>query len=556
MNKIKRIIRGSILSMRYYKLIFIQKQIFFALAYNKLKKYYLNMKRLPIGIQTFSDIIENNYYYIDKTEFIKKLLSGPKSYFLSRPRRFGKSLFLDTIESAFRCKKDLFKGLYLENNWDWESEHPVVKISFGSGVSRNIEELRETFNYSLHIIEQEYSIETTFKDLKNRFSQIIELLYKKYSKQVVVLIDEYDKPILDNITKTELAEELRDELKNYYSVIKDSDRYIKLCFITGVSKFSKVNLFSGLNNLNDITLDKEYGDVCGYNQQELESIFSDRLKNFDKEKVKKWYNGYSFTGKSVYNPFDILFLFEKKEFRNYWFETGTPSFLIKLISERNFFIPNLENIETSDKIIGSFDVDDIVLEALLFQTGYLTIKKKIRLGENTLFYLTYPNMEVKISLTDYILGKLVESNIKKSKNHISLYKAMENGDLEKLKDIFHSFFASIPSDWYRKNTIANYEGYYSSIFYCYMTALGLDVIPEDVTNQGRIDLTAKIEDNIYIMEFKVIEMVKDKNTAFNQIKDKKYHEKYLTEGKKVYILGVEFSKETRNITGYEWELVN
>lgn len=513
------------------------------------------MKRLPIGIQTFSNIIEDNYYYVDKTKFVKKLLSGPKSYFLSRPRRFGKSLFLDTIDSAFRCRKSLFKGLYLERNWDWESEHPVVKISFGSGVSRNIEELRETFSENINYIlrNEKADIVLKNKSLKGKFAELIEKLYIYYGRKVVVLVDEYDKPILDNITKKELAIELRDELKNYYSVIKDSDRYLKLCFITGVSKFSKVNLFSGLNNLNDITLDKEYGDICGYNQQELESIFSDRLKIFDKEKIKKWYNGYSFTGIPVYNPFDILFLFEKKEFRNYWFETGTPSFLIKLISERNYFIPELESIETSDKIIGSFDIDNIELEALLFQTGYLTIKEKINLGGNIIFSLTYPNMEVKMSLTDYILNKLVKSNVKKSKNQISLYKAMEEGKPDKLKNIFHSFFASIPSDWYRKNTIANYEGYYSSIFYCYMTALGIDVIPEDVTNQGRIDLTAKIEDKIYIMEFKVTEIVKDKNTAFNQIKNKNYHEKYLVGSKNIYLLGVEFSRESRNITGYQWE---
>ncbi|MCD6395991.1 MAG: AAA family ATPase [Spirochaetaceae bacterium] len=369
-----------------------------------------------------------------------------------------------------------------------------------------------------------------------------------------MLVDEYDKPILDNITKAELAIELRDELKNYYSVIKDSDRYIKLCFITGVSKFSKVNLFSGLNNLNDITLDSEYGDICGYNQQELENIFSDRLKNFDKEKVKKWYNGYSFTGKSVYNPFDILFLFEKKEFDNYWFETGTPTFLIKLISKNNYFIPNMEDFELSKNTAGNFDIDNIELETLLFQTGYLTIKEKKQKGSRIIYKLGFPNLEVKMSLTDTILKFLSNRNIVKEQNN--LYDAMFDADLNKLKDIFHSFFASIPSDWYRKNTIANYEGYYSSIFYCYMTALGLDVIPEDVTNQGRIDLTAKIEDKIYIMEFKVIEMVKDGNTAFNQIKEKNYHEKYLAEGKDIYILGVEFSKETRNITGYKWEHIN
>ena len=349
------------------------------------------MKRLPIGIQTFSKIREDNFYYVDKTKFIKRLTeTGGGAYFLSRPRRFGKSLFIDTIESAFRCKKELFKGLYLEDHWDWEPEYPVVKISFGAGVARNIEELRETFSENLNYIIRNESNEILLTNTSNKgkFSELIERLYKKNGRQVVVLIDEYDKPILDNIDKPAVAGELRDELKNYYSILKDSDKYIKLCFVTGVSKFSKVNLFSGLNNLNDITLDESTGDICGYTEKELYSVFSDRIISFDKEKVKAWYNGYSFTGIPVYNPFDILLLFEKKEYKNYWFETGTPSFLMKLITQNSYFIPDIENIETTDKVLGSFEVDDIKLETLLFQTGYLTIKDKIKLGSSTVYSLS------------------------------------------------------------------------------------------------------------------------------------------------------------------------
>jgi len=512
------------------------------------------MKRLPIGIQTFSKIREGNFYYVDKTRFIKQLVeSGGSYYFLSRPRRFGKSLFLDTIESAFRCKKDLFKGLFLENNWDWDSEYPVVKISFGAGVSRTVEELQDKFLENINQIlrNEKAKIELENKSLSGQFAELIEKLHKHYNKQVVVLIDEYDKPILDNITKTDLATEIRDELKNYYSVIKDSDRYIKLSFITGVSKFSKVNLFSGLNNITDITIWKEYGDICGYTENELNLVFADRIIDFDKEKVKEWYNGYSFTGEPVYNPFDILLLLEKKEFRNFWFETGTPSFLIKLLSEKKYFIPGIESIEMTDEMNNGFDVDNIELETLLFQTGYLTIKKKEYKGNRILYHLDFPNLEVKMSLTNSILKYLSSKNTTKEQN--KLYDVMEAGEPDKLKEIFHSFFASIPNDWYRRNTIANYEGYYASIFYCYMTALGLNVRAEDVTNRGRIDLTAEIENKIYIMEFKVIEMISDKNTALNQIKNKKYHEKYLRENRKIYLIGVEFSRDDKNITRYDWE---
>ncbi|QEN05655.1 hypothetical protein EW093_13345 [Thiospirochaeta perfilievii] len=512
------------------------------------------MKKLPIGIQTFSKIREDDFYYVDKTPFINKLTNtGGGYYFLSRPRRFGKSLFLDTIESAFKCEKELFNGLFLYDNWDWNSPHPVIKISFGSGVSKSVVDLKRIFSYSLDQIEEYYSIDEVYTDLRDRFSNLIKKLSVKYNSQVIVLIDEYDKPILDNITDSKLAIELRDELKNYYSVIKDSDRFIKLCFITGVSKFSKVNLFSGLNNLNDITIRADYGDICGYTQSELDCVFKDRICDFDSTMVKSWYNGYSFTGESVYNPFDILLLFDNKEFKNYWFETGTPRFLIDLIEKNDYFIPNIENIELSSNLIGDFDVDKINLETLLFQTGYLTIDKVNKLGNNILYALKYPNIEVKMSLTEYILDSLVQKNIPKTKNNIALYRAMQNGELDKLESVFHSFFASIPNDWYRKNSMGNYEGYYASIFYCYFTALGLDVVAEDVTNVGRIDLTVKIEDKIYIMEFKVVEIVTDGNPAIEQIKSRKYYEKYIGSGSDIYILGVEFSKTDRNITRYQWE---
>ncbi|QEN05652.1 hypothetical protein EW093_13330 [Thiospirochaeta perfilievii] len=518
------------------------------------------MKKLPIGIQTFRKIREDNFYYVDKTRFIKELVdNGGGYYFLSRPRRFGKSLFLDTIASAFKGEKELFKGLFLYDNWDWENPDlsgvPVIKISFGSGVNRSVDELQQSFSYVLNNISGEYSIESEYSDLKNKFSDLIKKIYEKYNKQVVVLVDEYDKPILDSITNKELATELREELKNYYSVIKDCDRYIKLCFITGVSKFSKATCtrlgFSGLNNLNDITIRPDYGDICGYTENELYAVFKDRIKDFDKEQVKLWYNGYSFTGESVYNPFDILLLFDNKEFRNYWFETGTPTFLIKLLEKNSYFIPEIECKVATERLIGNFDIDDINVETLLFQTGYLTIKNKMHKGNRIVYTLDYPNIEVKMSLTDSILSYLSNNNIENQQNN--LYDSLLDGKVDMLEPVFHSFFASIPNDWYRKNSMGNYEGYYASIFYCYFTALGLDVIAEDVTNLGRIDLTVKIENIIYIIEFKVVEIVTDGNPAIEQIKNRKYYEKYTSSCADIYLLGVEFSKTDRNITRYQWE---
>ena len=511
------------------------------------------MKKLPIGIQTFEKIIKGNYYYVDKTMFVHKLARTGDYHFLSRPRRFGKSLFLSTIKSAYQGRKDLFQGLYLENNWDWSRTSPVVHISFGSGVCRNIEELQSTFSYCLDNEAQGYHVSYAYEDLKNRFSQLIKTLRDKYEQKVVVLIDEYDKPILDNIEHPERAAAIRDELKNYYSVIKDADPYIEFVFITGVSKFSKVSLFSGLNNLEDITINPDYSAICGYTQQDIETVFKTLLKEVDLEQVKLWYNGYNWLGEEVYNPFDILLYLKTKDLRPYWFETGTPSFLVKLLQAQNYFIPDLENIQTSEKMLGSFDVDHLEVETLLFQTGYLTINNVRQTAGTRRFQLSYPNLEVKQSLADALLPYLTNNLTGSEKAKFAAYDALEASDMDGLKDIFHSFFASIPHDWYRKNQLSGYEGYYASIFYCYFAALGLEVIPEDVTSTGRIDLTVKLEDKVFIFEFKVEGLDNTPGKALDQIRNKGYADKYRKPGKIIYLIGVEFAPETRNIVGFEWD---
>ncbi len=508
-------------------------------------------KKLPIGIQSFEKIRSEPFYYVDKTPFVRKLLDeGGGYYFLSRPRRFGKSLFLDTLRQAFLGKKELFEGLFLEKNWDWSQKYPVIYISFGAGVIHSSEELVETCFSILRRHAEGYKIALTEKLYNKRFEELIIRLSQKFGRKVVVLIDEYDKPILDNIDRREVALEIREALKNLYSVIKDADPYLKFVFITGVTKFSKVSLFSGLNNLRDITLDRDYATICGYTQTEFEEVFADRLKSIDLEEVKRWYNGYDFLGEPVYNPFDILLYLQTKEIRAYWFETGTPTFLIKLLQEGRYYIPQLENLEVGEELIGSFDVDYIFAETLLFQTGYLTIKDCKRRAGLWRYTLTYPNLEVKYSLTNYILNYYVKDIRAKEKNRDAVYDALEARDFEGLKKAFYSFFASIPADWYRKNDLAGYEGYYASIFYCYFTALGLEVRVEDATNHGRLDMAVIFEDRVYLFEFKVVEL-EPEGKALDQLKAKKYHEKYLTNFAEVYLVGVEFSKDKRNIVGFE-----
>jgi len=516
------------------------------------------MKKLPIGIQTFQKIRdpEENYIYIDKTDLALKLINGSGYYFLSRPRRFGKSLFLDTLKDIFEGKKELFEGLYIYDQWDWETTYPVIKISFGAGVIKSVEDLDRTILWLIDENQERLELECKYKDdVKNCFLELIKKAYQKYNQKVVILIDEYDKPILDNITDKELSKEMRDRLKNIYSVIKDSDQYIKFAFLTGVSKFSKVSLFSGLNNLEDISLDARYATVCGYTHNDVKETFPERLEGVDLEELKKWYNGYNFLGEGVYNPFDILLFFSKGNiYRHYWFETGSPAFLIKLLKEKNYFLPNLENIIMSETDLSSFDVDDIKLETLLFQTGYLTIKEvKTRFNQET-FILTYPNLEVRTALNERIFRYLLTDNILQ-KN--PMFDAIEFKDMKIFEKAIYQLFASIPYNSYVNNDIQNYEGYYANVIYSYLSGLGIQFVAEDVTNLGRIDLTIATPDmsQVYIIEFKVVDHKNQKGNALQQIKDKRYHEKYKAKANEIIIIGIEFSKEEKNICKFEWEMM-
>jgi len=514
------------------------------------------IKKYPIGIQTFSEIVTEAYFYVDKTPWVHKLATEGKYYFLSRPRRFGKSLFLDTLREAFLGHKEYFQGLFLENNWDWSQNYPVLSLSWGAGIHKSPDELRVTFQHQIKDWLREYpELQLTSTTEREKLREIFSKLHEHTGKKVVILVDEYDKPILDNITNVEIAQAMRDELKNLYSVIKDADAHIKLAFITGVSKFSKVSLFSGLNNLKDISQSTGYGAICGYTQEELEDVFAPALVNVDLAEVKRWYNGYQFAEtEGVYNPFDVLRYLDENRFSNYWFESATPTFLIEMMAEYQYAVPDMEMISAGPEILSSFDVEKLSLETLLYQTGYLTIDQVRRLPNGrTTYTLKYPNFEVKQSLTDYILTYLVDRMAVKVPNTDRLWDALQTPNFEQFTEIFQSFFSSIPADWYRKNHLANYEGYYASIFYCYFSALGLDTRPEEPTNHGRLDMSVLMDHAIFVFEFKVVDLIEDPSPALQQIKNKNYHEKYMSAGKPVYLVGVEFNAEERNVVRVEWE---
>ena len=515
------------------------------------------MKKLPIGIQTFSELVTDNYYYVDKTELIADLAETGKYYFLARPRRFGKSLLVSTLKSAFSGERALFDGLYLQDHWDWSICYPVIHISFGRGVVMSVDELNQLFQAMLDETADYYKLVLQQSQLANRFAELIHALYKSTGLAVVVLVDEYDKPILDNIDTPEPALAIREGLKNIYSVIKDSDAFIKFALLTGVSKFSKFSkfsLFSGLNNLKDISLDSRYATLCGYTLAEIKTVFNDRLDGVDFDRLAQWYNGYNFLGEKVYNPFDVLLYLDQRLFKNYWFETGNPSFLLKLVRDRQYSLPDIETIMLSESDLGSFDVDDFSLEALLFQAGYLTIDRVEELDGDYFYYLTYPNREVRASLNKYFLQDLTQSTPSHAAhNHRHLYLALEQSDCVALHQGLIALFAAIPNDWYRKNQMAGYEGFYTSIIYSCFYALGLKVIAEDVTNQGRIDLTVFSTDSVYIIEFKVLNEKDNTGRALAQIKAKHYPQKYAGSGKNVFLVGIEFDKAERNIVRFDWE---
>ena len=513
----------------------------------------MNKRRLPIGIQTFREVREDNCYYVDKTAYIRRLLDEGKHYFLSRPRRFGKSLFLDTLKEVFEGNEPLFAGLYIHDCWDWSIHYPVLRLSFGSGNFKVPGYVETNLMAQLDAVERRTGVASDYATGAERFAHLLEALHEQAGQPVAVLIDEYDKPILDALEVPDIARANRDFLRGLYAVIKDSDAHIRFTFITGVSKFSKVSLFPGLNNLKDITLDARYSALCGYTDASLDTVFAPELPDLDRDQIRDWYNGYSWLGdEKVYNPFDILLLFDKRKFGAYWFETGTPTFLIETLFKRRVSSLALGEMEGSDELLSTFDVDHIATEALLFQTGYLTITDEEDFGGEPVYRLDYPNREVRQSLNRSLLRYLVRDSTRQMANSVRLYRLLKANDFAGLETLFHAFFASIPYEWYSNNDIAGYEGYYASVFYSYFAGLGLDIAVEDSSSHGRLDMAVLFNGNVYLFEFKVVEMA-SAGAAMAQLQERRYADKYRALGQPIYLIGVEFSKDARNIAAFEVE---
>ena len=505
-------------------------------------------RRLPIGIQTFREIRESNCYYVDKTGYALRLAEGGKHFFLSRPRRFGKSLFLDTLQELFGGRRELFEGLEAYDRWDWSVSHPVVRLDFGGGDFTQPDELLASVNWQLDEIEEEAKLQRRYDTGPGRLADLLERLHDQAGQRAVVLVDEYDKPILDALHEPELARASRDYLRGLYGMIKSCDAHIRFCFLTGVSKFSKANLFSGLNNLRDITLSRAYSSICGYTETDLDTVFAPELRGLDRQQIREWYNGYSWDGEQkVYNPFDILLLFAEHKFKPWWFETGTPTFLTKLLTEHCVAADSLEGLRASEASLSAFDVGSIAPEALLFQTGYLTIGGCEERDDGfEYFRLVYPNREVRQSLNLSLLNFITGNTIRREAQSHALLQLLGTADLDGLETWFRALFAGIPYHWHNRNTIADYEGYYASVFYSFFVGAGATVTPEDSGSTGRAALAVQVAGKMYVFEFKVF-AASQPGAALRQLQERGYAAKYRHLGLPIHLVGVEFNTQTRNV---------
>ena len=513
----------------------------------------MTRRKLPIGMQTFRQIREQDCYYVDKTAYLGRLLDEGRYYFLSRPRRFGKSLFLDTCKDLFEGAEPLFRGLAIHDRWDWSARHPVLRLSFGGGHFKDPDHLPGNVMAQLDAVERETGVVSRYSSAPDRLGHMLEALHRQTGRPVAVLVDEYDKPILDALDVPDVACANRDYLRGLYATIKDRDAHVRFTFVTGVSRFSKVSLFSGLNNLTDITLDPDYSALCGYTDADLDTVFAPELPGLDRDEIRDWYDGYSWRGaETVYNPFDVLLLFRNREFGAYWFETATPTFLVETLVARGVSALTLEGMTGTASLLGAFDVDRIEPEALLFQTGYLTIRSVESRRGRTRYRLGYPNREVFRSLNESLLTHLTRDP-RREHHGDRLHDLLAAGDVPGLKELFHAFFAGIPYEWYTNNEIARFEGYCASVFYAYFAAvLGPAVTVEDSSSRGRADMAVRAGGQVYVFEFKVVEQA-GPGAALAQLQAKGYADKYRGAGAPVHLVGVEFSSASRNVVAFDHE---
>ena len=511
--------------------------------------------KYPIGIQDFDKIINEGYTYVDKTELIYKLVHEGSYYFLSRPRRFGKSLLMSTLDAYFSGKRELFKNLAIEKlEEDWTA-YPVLHLDLNTGKYNSKDSLTHALDDFLSRLEANYGTFHSEKTLELRFMGIIERIYHKTGKPVVILVDEYDKPLLQSINNKELQEDFRATLKAFYSVLKTQDRYIRFALLTGVTKFGKVSVFSDLNNLIDISMDEGYDTLCGITEEEMHRYFEESIQKLAERykisyeetcaRLKKRYDGYHFVeyGTGVYNPFSLLSTFRASKFGSYWFETGTPTFLVQLLQRENFYLPDLTQQQVSADMLNCIDAMDRNPIPVIYQSGYLTIKDYDE--EFKVYTLGFPNEEVEEGFANYLLPYYAHTGSEGAPMYVrNFVLALRNGKPEQFMKRMQVLFAD--TDY---KIVGNAELYFQNAFYIVTKLLGFYTEVERTISDGRIDMIVKTKDYIYIFEFKY-----DQNAdiTLQQIENKGYAQPFVTDGRKIVKIGVNFSREHRCID--EWKI--
>ena len=532
--------------------------------------------KLPKSTFAFEKIITKRYYYVDKTPLIHKMLTDEDGYcFLSRPRRFGKSLLVDTLHCLFKGKKELFKDLYIYDKWDFDKNtHPVVRIDFSEGGYKTDNGLEDFLLGLLSDLEDDHQLlDVPYPNNYNyRLKQIIKKLYKKHNKQVVILIDEYDSPILDAlVVDQKIAEANRSMLSDFFRVLKANNKYIRFLFITGISMFSKANMTSGLNNLTDISLDPKYATICGFTEKELKSVFApelQNLKNISFAKIKKYYNGYNWSGdkqNKVYNPFGIVNLFSSKFIDSWWYDTCEPYFLYSMLKDKHITPQQVGNEWVNRGTLKSLEISYLDYNSLLFQMGVLTIvdKKYFNKIDTAMFLLDYPNFEVKSSFASKYVSYLIQEptyKLPKTKA-VELIESLEKNDFNEFQQTLHSLFADIPFPWTKKPPQAKpneSEGFYASIVYVSFLAIGVDIHRERSSGHGISDIEVLLKNQVFIFELKLVKNNKIQNildSALDQIEKRGYGDSHSHRNKKVFGIALAFDHKKSNVVGLQKKLI-
>ncbi|WP_041082027.1 ATP-binding protein [Thermotoga profunda] len=526
------------------------------------------MKKLPIGINDYKQIIEGNYIYVDKTRYLHEMATTGIYYFLSRPRRFGKSLTVSTFYYLFTGEKELFKDTWIYNNWDWEKErYPVVVLDMNKIDSTDLETLRESIQMMLLDYSKEYGIEFQTKTVSNRIQELIKNIHLKTSKPVVLLIDEYEKPILDHITNKAKIEEMRNELRQFYGKIKSLGSSLRFVFITGITKFTKMGVFSALNNLEDISYYEKFSQMFGYTQEEIEKYFHDYTDNYLRknhmtkeeffERLENYYNGFSFDGKhKVYNPFAVLLFYKSGEFAEYWHESGAPQFLYDYFINKKVDLNEiLKDGEVEKSELSKREIEETTPKVFLIQSGYLTFEQIIEQGR---YKIDFPNIDVKKSIGSMLLEINYQiSDEKKRQISAQIEKAIKEEDIDRLIEVFKTVISGMSyritgeiERHVKEERVKNLEMYYQSLVYCILAASGYNVETEVETGGGRIDIILKTDGTVYIFELKIDQPA---SKAIEQIRQKRYHESY--KYKRCYLVGISISSEERNIKEWKYEKV-